>query len=78
MTSFPSCADTIRLNYRLVKETDLNLETTQKKKKTGGNLRENSCLMIVEHFKPILPLEPLYHQTTALIRTASEVFKATQ
>jgi len=38
---------------------------------------ENSCLMIVEHFKPILPLMSLYNKTTALIRTASEISKAT-
>lgn len=35
ITCFSSYADTIRLNYRLVKGTDLNLETTQKKKPRG-------------------------------------------
>lgn len=35
-TCFSPCADTVRLNYRLVKGADLNLETTLKKERGGG------------------------------------------
>lgn len=45
----------MRLNYGLTKGTGWNLETMLKKAR--GKFQGKGCLMIVEHFKPILALE---------------------
>lgn len=73
---YSPCDDRMRLNYGLTKGTGWNLEIMLKKAR--GRFQGKSCLMIVEHFKPIFSLKLLYQQATVLIRISSEILKATQ
>jgi len=58
ITCFSSCADTIRLNCRLVKGTGLNLETVQKKAsgKFDGKQLPNDSRTFQANFATHVPL----------------------